>query len=152
LKDYDELKKAIPLLSQTEIKDLLNRCRLLLRKEANLDDWLLDGIVYQLRLHGIIVPSFEKIKNLHDYSAFSEKSESLRSLIEEQGISSKIEKRQIAIICTECMIEYLKGFTDVSLQNVMRFIDHLPQALERAFPGYLSSGMLPFIVKSGTLH
>lgn len=152
MKDYDELKKAIPLLNQSEIKDLLNRCKLLLRREVDTDDWLLDGIVYQLRLHGIIVPSFDKIKNLNDYRAFSEKSDSLRALIEEQGISSKIEKRQIALICAECMIEYLKGFTDVSLQNIMRFVDHLPQALERAFPGYLSSGMLPFIVKSGTLH
>lgn len=152
MKDYDEVKKAIPYLTQAEVKDLLNRCKSLLRRETDTSDWLLEGIVYELRLHGIVIPSTDKITKLSDYPAYSEKSDNLRALLEDQGINSRIEKRQLAIICAKCLIEYLKDFTDVSLPTMMRFIDHLPQAIERAFPGYLQCGMLPFMLKSGTLH
>lgn len=151
---YDQVKQAIPDLSAREIKDLYNRVKVLLKAEPAVDDtdWLLDGILSELRGNGIYVPAFSKIKSLPIYSSYAEKSEQLRTVLEKQGVATKIEKRQLAIICSKCLIEYLKSFTDVSLHTMLLHIDYIPQALERAFPGYLSSRMLTFLLNKKTVH
>lgn len=143
---YDSVKQTLPLLSETQLKDIMNRCKVLMSRELTSDDWLLDGIITELRLLGIPVPGLDKITHHNQFRSFSEKSAALRTVLEEQGITTRTEKRQLAKIVSKCLIEYLRGFTEISLMNMMTFIDHIPQALERAFPGYLSSGMLPFVI------
>jgi hypothetical protein len=143
---FDDVKRALPLLTELQLKEIINRCKMLASKDLANDDWLLEGIVVELRLLGIPVPSHEKIVRLNNFKAYSDKSYHLRAALERQGIKTRTEKRQLAKICCMCLIEYLKGFTDVSLPNMLMFIDHIPQALERAFPGYWSNRMLPFVI------
>jgi hypothetical protein len=143
---FDDVKRALPLLTELQLKEIINRCKMLASKDLSNDDWLLEGIVVELRLLGIPVPSHEKIIRLNNFKAYSDKSLHLRAALEGQGIKTRTEKRQLAKICCMCLIEYLKGFTDVSLSNMLMFIDHIPQALERAFPGYWSNRMLPFVI------
>lgn len=151
---YDEVKQAIPNFSEREIKDLYNRCKILLKAEPAVDntDWLLDGILTELRSNGLYVPAFSKIKALSIYSTYAEKSEHLREVLEKQGISTKLEKRQLAIICSKVLIEYLRSFTDVSLHTMLMYVDRIPEALERAFPGYVQSRMLMFLLNKKTVH
>ncbi len=150
---YSQVKQAIPDLNEREIKDLYNRCKALIKIDTTPDDdWLLEGVIQELRNQGIYVPAFSKIKTLPTYAAYAEKSEQLRTILERQGISSKLEKRQLAAITAKCLIEYLRSFTDVSLHTMMAHIDNIPQALERAFPGYLRANMLMFLLKKDTLH
>lgn len=143
---FDEVTRALPMFTEMQLKEIVNRCKMLATKEHQSDDWLLDGILVELRLLGIPTPSHDKIVRLHQFKSFSEKSLQLRTALENQGIKTRVEKRQLAKICVMCLIEYLKSFTDVSLPNMLTYIDYIPQALERAFPGYLSNRMLPFVI------
>lgn len=143
---FDEVKRSLPLFTEMQLKEIVNRCKMLATKEPPNEDWLLDGILVELKLQGIPVPSLDKIVRLNNFKSFSEKSLQLRTALEAQGIKTRTEKRQLAKICVLCLIQYLKTFTDISLPNMLTFIDHIPQALERAFPGYWSSKLLPFVI------
>jgi hypothetical protein len=147
---YEHVKETLPKLTQTQLKDLSNRCKALLsRSDEKVDeDWILEGLITELRLQGISVPSIAKIKSASHYPSYAAKSQDLRTSLETKYKLTKIQKRQLSKICIKCLIEHVRGFSDVSLWTLSNHIDEIPQALDKAFPGYLSSNLLMFLLKN----
>lgn len=145
---YEQMKIGLPQLTATQLKDLSNRCRALLSRETSDMDWLLEGIIDELKLQSIPIPPLSKIKANNFFPSYAEKSKAVRDILESQAPLTRLQKRQLAKICTKCLIEYLRSFTDISLATVMLYIDRMPVAIERSFPGYLASNLLLFIIRS----
>ena len=147
---YAELTTTLPQLTPTQLKDLSNRCKALLSRTDEVidNDWLFEGILTELRLQAIPVPPISKIKASNIYTSYAEKSRTVRDMLEAQGHWTRLQKRQLSKISTKCLIDYLHGFTEISLANVLTYIDRVPLALERSFPGYLASNLLFCIIRN----
>lgn len=144
---YEQMKTALPQLTITQLKDLSNRCRALIGRETSDNDWLLEGIIDELKLQAVPIPPISKIKASNVFPSYAEKSKAVRELLEQSPLT-RLQKRQLAKICTKCLIDYLRSFSEVSLATVMLYIDRMPVAIERSFPGYLASNLLMFIIRS----
>jgi hypothetical protein len=145
---YEQMKTALPQLTPNQLKDLSNRCKALLSRETPEVDWLLEGIIEELKLKSIPIPAMSKVIASNVFPSYSEKSKVVRELLESQASLTRLQKRQLAKICTQCLVAYIQKFTDVSLATVMLYIDRMPVAIERAFPGYLASNLLLFIIRN----
>jgi hypothetical protein len=111
------------------------------------DDWLLDGVLFELekrKLHtvpkSILVkmPAFKAYKKsahlVHDFFAQRIKEQSRTGLIALGRVAAKAHAR------------YVSSFTEVSLDSLLRNIAQVPRAIERAFPGYVSAGLLDLLI------
>lgn len=149
---FESVKQSLTSYSPKQLNELKARCSALLsiskQPETN-EDWLLEGVFAEIKSRGIPIPPMSKLRLDNSFKSYSQKSEVIRTLLESQGDLTKLQKRQLAIICTKCLAAYLDNFTEVSLHSVFTFVDRIPEALERSFPGYLSSHLLLFILKGG---
>ena len=115
------------------------------------DDWLLEGILEELRRRrlGSTIPPQFRIKNLRSFSSYSPKAERVKTFISENYPKlSVLEKKALGLILGRCLARSLESWADISLDTMLRNVDKVPEALDKSFPGYLRGGLLPVLLKS----
>ena len=91
--------------------------------------------------------SLKRVKSLPDYRKFKLKAK----MVEEYFASVKIKKNQrkaLLNVGISCLIDYLRNIkAPIDAVTVIRNIDKIPRAIDAAFPGYASYGMLHMITR-----
>lgn len=119
------------------------------------EDWLLPGIEYELKRRGLLMVPLTKKRLAQWAPNYTEHSRKLRAGLEAYLHHSRTQLWLLAFgkVCARSLVEYLikDKFSDtphtVGPQIVFRNMADLPTAIERSFPGYMTSGTLPMVVR-----
>jgi hypothetical protein len=152
-----EVLELIPTLPMQEVKRIRDHCTVALQllgkqTEVEHNDWLLEGIFSELRKRGLreTLPSNFRLKNSRSFAGYLDKSKLVRdALLIAVPDLSRAEEYALGDVVARSLVRYVEAFSDVSVESVLRHVQYVPQALEKSFPGYLASGMLRALLKTG---
>lgn len=153
---YKLIKEAIPELNRQQLTELRTLASWQLQQKAGRkdegvqeQDWLLEGIIFVLNERGLgkQVPHSFRLKNNKSFASYQTQSERIKSLIEDAlgNNSSTMELKQAGIIAARALASFLAK--EVSFHAMMFSISRIPEAIQRSFPGYIESGLLPLILR-----
>jgi hypothetical protein len=120
------------------------------RNNTSEQDWILDGVLTVLRERGMgqMVPPNFRIKNVSSYGEYETQADRVRQLLSDAIPNMTVtEQKSMGLIAARALATYLAKFTEISLHNMLFYIARIPEALDDAFPEYLASGTLGFIVR-----
>lgn len=138
-----EVNKHIKALAQFHKTDLLDAQ----------DDYLLQGVFYEIEWLGLAetIPQFFRIRNKASFNFYGEKSARLRAMLERHVPDLTLtEKVALGRLCIRCLREHVEKWRAIEFSSLLANIEHLPAALDNAFPGYIRNGALRVIVRSLT--
>lgn len=113
-------------------------------------DWLLEGIIHELKNRGLgeTIPRRFRIDKPQAYHGYLAKAERVRVTLEKAiGDLNRIEKLALGRLAARVLAGYIYSFREVTLPNLLGFVHLTIDAMEDAFPGYLSAGALRFVLK-----
>jgi hypothetical protein len=148
LAELPELSVDDLLIIQKHIEALLSTATV----ESTGDDWLLPNILEEIKDRGLscTIPNYFKIKKRNAYNGYLRKSEDIRNSLERSlpGLA-KVQRYALGRACAKTLAEYLvkDNQFELSLDIMLRKVELIPLALEYAFPGYASGGLLPILLK-----
>jgi hypothetical protein len=155
--EFEEVVRRLPKLTQAELSQVRGRCALLLQSKIAPvpaladEDWLLEGITTELHNIGIYVNTSFRVKKSHSFKGYLTKSEEVRKLLLEAAPGITLtERHYLGQIAARELIRYIT-WQDTSLNSLLDHIHCVPNALEKAFPGYLQSRNLRIIVQHKTI-
>lgn len=154
--NYRSAIKLLPTLTQQELTQLRLRLDVFLkldnRTAANKEfraqeDWLLHGIEAELRRRALWGHGPLPSRLLPE--GWSQRSEAVRGLLLEKMRRKfdlrAAEKSAIGQVAARALAEYIaRGGVPLGVRILLARVEQVPAAIESAFPGYLSAGLLPF--------
>ena len=150
------LSQVLELLPQLdaeqleEVRNHLNALESLTAAPSTENDWLLQGVVAELRDRGLgeTVPERLRLTNRRQYHGYIDKSARVRKFLEENlpGLT-RMERSQLGRLAASCLAEFIAKFRTVSLAGMLQSIDLVPAAVEEAFPDYVRTGSLPALFR-----
>lgn len=151
LPDYSQINQALGRLSRNQLEQVRKRCTFLLQYQTReqvpveQEDWLLLGILSELRYRGLDKGSFQ-LKNHSSHASFNSQSEKVRELLLEAAPGlTPVERRVLGQVAAAALAKYI-SWTDVNRDNMLRYVSHVPEAVDVAFPGYMESRLLHLVV------
>lgn len=150
--EFDAIVSKIPEMTKAQMTDLRRRLLFFVgkRTDSTNQDWLLNGILDVVRERGLgqmIPPNFH-IRNTKSYGDYETQADRVRQLLSDAiPEMSVIEQRTMGVIAARALAAHLAKFTEISLHNMLFYVARTPEALDDAFPEYLSSGTLEFIIR-----
>lgn len=113
-------------------------------------DWLLEGFVDLLTRRGLIVADGELLRK-EAYQTWCKHLPRvlgwLGGLEKTQGLSVN-DRPKLALLCAQAMADYLEARDLFKVATMLSQSDRIPEALDCAFPGYISCGLLGMVVRS----
>jgi len=170
--EFQTLLVALPTMSQTQLREVRNRVRALISGASlggtviadagtalptdaadgtsNTIDWLLEGIYHELKRRGLLTDSgrFVPVKSISP--EYPEHSRSVRKhLLEHAGRPLNQGQR---LLLGRAVAGALANWQDirnepVGLKSMLRAVPFVPEALDRAFPGYVGSFLLGWLAQ-----
>lgn len=153
-----EVIKTLPTLSIEELQQLQTRANFLLEhnqiEQSPSCDFELDFFkAFQHALddaYGIRTPGIAQLKRLGLYKKYKEAINELVPFF--QSIEgTKVERHASYLFFTKLVIEHL---TDnkvlVSVKTVIQNLNKIPELFDKAFPGYIKAGILPWMINTLT--
>lgn len=153
-----DVMKLIPRLSHSERLEVMKRLKALDSLEGKSsvveedpgDDWLLFGIISVIRERGLslsIPPRVGMVK-LREFKTYNSVSPRIREGLQKAvGTINKTELHSLGIVVARALAAHLAKFTPVSFRTMLRFVGQAPDAIEKAFPGYIQAGMLRMVIQ-----
>jgi hypothetical protein len=154
--DLTEILRRLPRLAPSELEKVAGRLTALRGtasvKADNAPDWLLDGIIIELRRRGVIGPTARP--GLAQMRAFApdyvNQSEEVRAGLL-QGIRYKPrppELSQLGAFAARALADDLEGGpAPVCLEVMVRNLPKMLGAVDNCFPGYLGCGLLGHLMR-----
>ncbi len=154
LPDHQQILTALPTLNRQQLEGIRQRASLLLQHRTHKnesiedEDWLLAGILTELKHRGLSNYQNFRIKKSSSFAGFQTQSETVRILLEQGAPGlNLVERRFLGEIAGYELANYIKGWTDVSLYTMLENVGKVPMAIDHAFPGYLASKMLWVVIR-----
>lgn len=151
----EAILRELPSLPSKDLIEIRNQVSALLSLSGKPEhdthnDWLLDGIIYELERRGLkkIIPPDFRIKNITSFRNFPEKSNRMQAFLKDtMPVMSRSERVFVGRMCARALAMHIEKFAPVGLHIMLNLVDRLPAALEEQFPGYIQTGMFRFVVK-----
>lgn len=143
--DVPEVKAALSLVAAAKSAPRM--------AEDISSDWLLFGIVRYLSRRGLMVEqeSMLEMSRRTAYKTYREKKPPVMQYltrIERQLDTHSKHRPTLALICAIALAEFLEHRAVFGVSAMLSQIDKIPEALERAYPGYINAGLLRFVLSS----
>lgn len=159
LVDYESIIGSLPSLSKTQLAEVKKRATALASLSRSLEveqspvedeDWLLHGVLSELRRRGLDHRPFN-IRNPASFAGFSTQSASVReTLVLAAPDLTAVQRRVLGEIAAYELARYLQSWKkapEINRETMLRYISRVPEAVETAYPGYLEAGLLSLIVR-----
>lgn len=116
-----------------------------------LTDWVLLGIINYLTGRGELTSQFAayELQRRKAFSSYQRKLPEVRSYLERlerQAITKTRHRPKLALLAARALAELLEARNIFSVNAMLSQIDKVPEAIERAYPGYASAGLFSFII------
>ncbi len=148
--------RALPKLQPAELREIqlktsasLTLCGKLsaqvISDRSVVTDYLLDGVIYELRRRGLLGQSTGLFKRLIP-PAYQQASEEVRQHLNERvGILKSSETAALGQLSAKALASYLeRGHVPISPSTLLNNISKVPVAIDASYPGYLEAGLLSF--------
>jgi hypothetical protein len=153
--DFEELIRKLPQLTKAQMTDLRRRLLFLIDDKerggvAN-EDWILHGVVTVLNERGTghMVPANFRIKKSRSFAGYETQADRVRTLLSAAIPNMTVtDQRAIGVIAVRALADYISSWSEITFDTLLRNVAKIPEAIDAAFPGYLSAGMLGFVLKS----
>lgn len=155
--EYKDIIAALPHLTSRQLLEVRKRVGALIAvtkaeqgaKEVA-DDWLLEGILAELRRQGLgtVIPPLQQLKGLQAYKTYSAHSVQIRFWCEEQiPHLTQVEKQAYGLLIGKLLAKYVARWAEVNLRVLLEQVKVVPEAIEAAFPGYAQAGLLKVVIR-----
>ena len=154
---YEEINNRLPRLSQEELVELSKRIQFLMstkkRKTNPVDEDAFYSILgnelkRKIRYKAPPLPVFKKTA---DYKLFSQVFEDTLDYMSEVFKRERItrpKKLHFYLIATKIVLSDCEGSpVPLSMRSLLTSYKLLPGLIDRSFPGYAQSGLLPMLLK-----
>jgi hypothetical protein len=160
--EFRELVGKLPLLTKAQMTDVRRRLGFLIggASEGQQSDWLLEGVLSELRRRGLghMVPPSFTIRKSNSYHGYETQADRVRLVLTAAVPNMTLpETMSMGAIAAKCLADFILtwkrddgGKFEVSLETMLHNIHQVPAALDAAFPGYLESGMMGFLLRRKT--
>lgn len=149
--DFADILRTLPALNRKQLEELRTKAAFFIQRRPDVnvsmedEDWLLSGIKKELVRRGLEKPDFVFRKN-DSYRSFVTTSVKVRELLEEAAPGlSLVERRYLGEIAAKELARYLR--VEITLRSMLEHASQIPQALNRAFPGYMEGRMLGIVIR-----
>ena len=152
--DYEDLLVSLTQLSRVQLEAVRQRTAVLLQLKTGTGitveetDWLLAGILTELRRRGLDARDNFRIRSSSAFAGFQTQSQSVRALLERVAPDlTMVQKRalgEVAAYELARLITWTSPSREVMLMNIAR----APEAIDRAYPGYLEAGLIHLVIRS----
>lgn len=117
-------------------------------------DWILDGILTVLQERGLgeTIPPHFAIRKTKSFSGYETQADRVRRLLDNaMPDMSLTEHKLMGILAARSLADYISSWSEdnneVTLARLLQHVSQIPTALNRAFPGYIESGVLTFLLR-----
>jgi hypothetical protein len=150
--EFDGIVAKIPSMTKQQMTDLRRRLLFFIGSSNSTTnaDWLLDGILTVLRERGMghMIPPNFRIKNNKSFADYETQADRVRELLSDAIPNMTLtEQRSLGVIAARALADYITKFSEVGLHSMLLYVARIPEALDNAFPSYLESGTLAFIIR-----
>lgn len=121
-------------------------------RDHNPTDWLLDGIIMELEARGLgasIPPkgAFPRLKPWKDYLRVRPDLQHWAN--QRAGVTfTRTEWAVFGTLAARILANHLASFTEVNIRTMLVHVDELPEAFQKAFPGYAESRFLGMLIRA----
>ncbi len=142
---------SLTSLNRSQLEEIRRRAAFLLQHKSGPasvedEDWLLTGILTELRHRGQDDRNL-RLKKASSYASFQSQSERVRAVLEDLAPDlSVVELKALGEVAANALAVRLERWTEVSRENMLRYVSQVPEAIEGCYPGYMASGMLCVVV------
>jgi len=150
---YEDILATLPHLSREQLGNIQKKCAAAIAlaggKRSGDDDWLLRGIHVELIRRGLEEERLQPIQAKGANAGFTTQSERVRSVLEKGAPGlSRNELYVLGEIAAQCLANHIDSWDKggLSISTLMRNVSRVPEAVDRAFPGYLEAGFLGMVV------
>lgn len=152
--EYARLKRSLSDLTRdqaAEVRRLLAH-QIGMTSVGQQSDWLLAGILEVLRERGLghAIPPHFAIRRSRSFGSYETRSDRVRQLLHAALSGMTLtETRSIGVIAARCLAEYIDTWdkNEITLDKLLFNVGQIPAAMERAFPGYIDSNVLGFLLR-----
>lgn len=119
------------------------------------EDWLLQGLLSYMQTRGSLSSkgkAFYMMKSGSSYRAYIDRKPVFYEWAArvEKGLRTTTRHRtQLAYVCAMALGNYLDDLNIYSVPTMLKNVDKIPEAMEKAFPGYMVGNLLPFVIGIG---
>jgi hypothetical protein len=93
-----------------------------------------------------MVPPNFRIKKARAFAGYETTADRVRILLTDAIPEMTItEQRSLGVIAARALADYISSWSSISFDSLMRNVSKIPEALDEAFPGYISSGLIKYI-------
>jgi len=115
------------------------------------DDWVLSGIATYLVRKGLVSErnAMHDLKRRDAYKIYLSKLPALMCFLTKVEQDNKLGRRHrvtVAFLCARSLGDLLAHRNYFSVGAMLSQIDKIPEALDQAYPGYISAGLFGFIL------
>lgn len=146
---------GLPQYSKEELKILKNKINAYItdgreqRQALEDSDWLLRGILVELRARGEIINDRYTIRSSQSYRNFETKSVDVREIIERLMPKNLTAVEYLAVgeFCGQELVRYLvKIGRPINKDEVLNNVHLTIRAINQSFPGYIECGLLGGVI------
>jgi len=149
--EYDALTKQLAKCSPEQRRGLALRLMALGAMTTSIPtrdkseaDWLLDGFKWVLSQRGIPLGRGRTVAGL--IKVYEAARPEIVAYLDHAIPDLKPPERvALGRLIGRCLAQYVQSFAELSLQMLLQNTQKIPQAVDRAFPGYVEAGLLPMI-------
>jgi hypothetical protein len=154
--NVNEVLLSLGGLTRAQLEEVRKRAAFLLQHKVGPapvedEDWLLAGILAELRRRGLESRDTFRLKKPASYAGFQTQSENVREsiLAATPGLSA-VRRRALGEVAARSLADFLASWpVEVNRDNLLRHVGRVTEALDWAFPGYLTAGVLGLVVGKG---
>lgn len=153
----EQILALIPKLRAQDLRDVSAAIKVMETLHGGSDqpdlitDWLLSGIITYLAGAGWISSkgAVWDLRRRKSYQVYKRKLPDVMQYlvsIEKQANTRTRHRPKLAFLCARALVELLEQRNIMSVNAVLTQIDKLPEALNKAFPGYAPAGLFSFVL------
>jgi hypothetical protein len=150
--DYQNIISKLPQMTKRQLTELRRRVLFFIDdKEAGgvtNEDWILHGIITVLNERGLgyMIPPHFRIRKSRSFAGYETSADRIRTLLTDAIPEMTVtEQRSLGVIAARALADYISSWSSISFDSLMRNVSKIPEALDEAFPGYISSGLIRYI-------
>lgn len=152
--DFQEIKSSLMELSRAELTEISKICSILMDRNTDMipeASILYEVVVAGLNQQGLEAPhiTFFRKQKPDRYKMLVDTSLTIDTWMMGINVKKRVDKRLFLMILTNLVIDALdKMNIPLSMSTIILLFKNSPAYFNNAFPGYVESGMIQFLLNS----
>jgi len=91
-------------------------------------------------------PNF-RIKKSRSFAGYETQADRVRMVFNNAIPNMSVtDQRSLGVIAARALADYIAEWSEITFESLMRNVAKIPEAVEQAYPGYIQSGMLHYVL------